>query len=132
MKTYFFLMLVLLFVLPPLITEAQRFSVSGKVTDELTHIPVAQVNVVDVRSSIGTITNDDGSYFLLLNKGTVEIQYGGISHHPVKVTFELRQDTLIDTSLLLSAEDRARRLKRDGLKNAPLSDVPLSSSSERP
>lgn len=132
MKTYFFLLFVIIFICPPLKTEAQRFSVSGKVTDELTHMPVAQVNVVDVRSSIGTITNEDGSFFLMLNKGPVEMQFGGISHQPVKVSFELRQDTIIETRLTLSVEERARRLKREGLKTAPVSVVSPPPSLERP
>lgn len=131
MKTYFYLLLVLILVYPPLMTNAQRFSVSGKVTDELTHMPVAQVNVVDVRSSIGTITNEDGSFFLMLNKGPVEMQFGGISHQPVKVSFELRQDTIIETRLTLSVEERARRLKKEGLKTAPVSVVSPPPSIEK-
>lgn len=131
MKTSFYLMLVLLLILPPLTSGAQRFSVSGKVTDEFTHMPVSQVNVVDVRSSIGTITNEDGSYFLMLNKGPVEMQYGGISHQPVKLSFELKQDTIIDIRLLLSAEERSRRLKREGMKTAPVTEVTPPSSSDK-
>ncbi len=131
MKTYFYLLLVLILVYSPLMTNAQRFSVSGKVTDELTHMPVAQVNVVDVRSSIGTITNEDGSFFLMLNKGPVEMQFGGISHQPVKVSFELRQDTIIETRLTLSVEERARRLKKEGLKTAPVSVVSPPPSIEK-
>lgn len=131
MKTYYFLMFVLIFTYTPLRTDAQRFSVSGKVTDELTQMPVAQVNVVEVGSSIGTITNEDGSFFLMLNKGPVEIQFGGISHQPVKVSFELRQDTIIETRLGLSADERARRLKKEGLKSAPVSVASISSYREK-
>ena len=55
------------------ITEAQQFSVSGKVTDKATNDPLYFANIRVLNSSLGTSSNRNGDYELKLKKGDIPI-----------------------------------------------------------
>ena len=74
-------------------------SVSGVVTNNDTGNPEAKVTVYESTSGIGTITNKQGYYRLLLRTGKREIEFSGTGFTSVKKEFELVADTVLTVEL---------------------------------
>jgi hypothetical protein len=100
MKTFVnFYFLWALIILPQTL-QAQLFSVSGYVIDKLSEQAVENANVYESHSGIGTITNSEGYFRLLLNRGpqNLKISNGGFEHF--FSTFNLKADTIITVALV--------------------------------
>lgn len=95
-------------------SDAQRFHITGRVTDNTTLLPVIQLSVQDKISGTGTITTEQGNYSLLLNSGQVEVLFSGQNYETVVHAFELKSDTVIDVRLNQTFMDnRNRRLRKE-------------------
>ena len=113
MKTVFFLTFIAV-TLYPMMSSAQRFHITGRVTDSITLLPVIHLSVQDRISGTGTITTDQGNYSLLLNSGAVEVVFSGQGFESSVHTFELKSDTIIDVRLNPSLnENRIRRPRKE-------------------
>jgi hypothetical protein len=113
MKTSVILLLVYLTSTFPLILSAQRHNVSGRIFDSSTLMPVNQLSVYEKTSGIFTMTNDEGGYSLMLNRGDVELVYTGINYEAVKIGFALKSDTLINLTLNVQVPERNRRSRKE-------------------
>jgi hypothetical protein len=114
MTTLNALVLFIFFAFVPYLSEAQRFNISGRVTDVHTAQPVGQISVFDRISGTGTITSEQGNYSLLLNQGNVELLVSSSNYEPFLISFELKRDTLVDFRLTQLMQDpRNKRTRRD-------------------
>ena len=71
--------LILLTLLLPLAAGAQRYTISGTVTDAKSGETLIGATIIDAKSGKGAVTNPYGRYSLTLQKGDVDIkvQYVG-------------------------------------------------------
>lgn len=116
MKTviYPFFLLLLLFTISGHIL-AQRVNVTGKVSDATTNQPIHRISVVEKNSGIGTMTSEDGSYSLFLQRGEVELEFSGMNYDTQKVIFILRNDTIVDTKTTMAFQERRRKVVKNNV-----------------
>jgi len=129
MKTVFLLVLFSFIVFSCHNSHAQRFLVSGKVSETITEHPVQQLSVEEVNSKTGTITGHDGQYTLFLKGGDVKILFRGPGYKDAQFSFELQSDTIIDVNLLPDLQERNRRIKREILSAR---DLPAEMKTNQP
>ena len=77
MKRIFLFLVLFTFIV---ITEAQQFSVSGKVSDGLTNDPLLFANIRVLNSSLGTSSNRNGDYELKLKRGAYKLTVSYIGY----------------------------------------------------
>jgi hypothetical protein len=113
MKTAVIVLLVFLTSAFPLLLSAQRHIVSGRIFDSSSQMPVNQISVFEKTSGIGTMTNEEGGYSLMLSRGEIELVYTGINYEAVKIGFALKSDTLINLTLNAQMPERNRRSRKE-------------------
>ncbi len=79
--------------------QAQLVSVTGYVRDFVSGKAVESVAVYESVSGIGTITNSDGYYRLLLSKGNRELKISSPGYESFKLPFKMNADTVISVNL---------------------------------
>ncbi len=92
----FFSIIVLFFSFA---ARGQLVSVTGYVRDFVSDKAVESVAVYESVSGIGTITNSDGYYKLLLSKGNRELKISSPGYESLKLPFKMNADTVISVSL---------------------------------
>ncbi|WP_372949906.1 carboxypeptidase-like regulatory domain-containing protein [Mariniphaga sp.] len=92
----FFLGIVFIF---PQAAEAQLLSLSGYVKNFITGEPVENAAIYEADSGIGTITNKDGYYKLLLQKGEQRLKISSTGSESYNATFVMVSDTIISVEL---------------------------------
>ncbi len=103
------LIFYLLFLSP--FSQAQKYSVDGFVINTQTGEKVADVNILDKNTGIGTISDGDGNFKLLLNSGEINLLFTEGEFKSVSREFTLRADTIIDVQLeLIKLPKKAREL----------------------
>ncbi|HDR51342.1 MAG TPA: carboxypeptidase-like regulatory domain-containing protein [Mariniphaga anaerophila] len=99
MKTFIhFFLFCAVFILPQP-GQAQLLSVSGYVKDYLTGQAVENATIYETVSGIGTITNADGYYRLLLNRGQQDLKISSARFEKFTCSFQLSSDTIISVNL---------------------------------
>ena len=94
------------------ITEAQQYSVSGKVSDKTTNDPLYFANIRVLNSSLGTTSNRNGDYELKLKNGAyrLTVSYIGYISDTVSlvldknlrdINFELTQTKVILSEIII-------------------------------
>lgn len=94
-----FILLLTVFVLPQTI-QAQLLSVSGYVKNHFTGQAIENAAIYESISGIGTITNKEGYYRLLLNGGKQNLKISGFGFESVATGFMLTSDTIISVDLM--------------------------------
>jgi len=92
----FFLGVVILF---PQVAEAQLLSLSGYVKNFITGEPIENAAIYETASGIGTITNRDGYYKLLLQKGEQKLKITSAGSESYNATFVMASDTIVSVEL---------------------------------
>lgn len=101
-----FVPLFAVFVLPAVVAAQERGTIAGRVVDETTSEPLADVEVAVLRTALSTVTNTDGRYVLSnVPTGDAEVRvstlgYGATSQ---SVTVSSGDTTAVDFSLSPSA-----------------------------
>jgi len=85
-------------MLLPVFGNDQLVLVTGNIIDEKTQNALQNVSILESNSGIGTITNINGYFSLMLNKGNAEIV---VSHEGFK-DFSKKLVLKADTSLTIS------------------------------
>ena len=85
-------------------SAAQKYTVSGFMTDAETGETLISAAVLDQESRNGTVTNNYGYYTLTLSAGEVALQYSYIGYETVEMRFRLTRDTVIHVAFHPSAE----------------------------
>lgn len=111
MKTILNYLILLGIIIIPEYGQAQLLSVSGYVKNFVSDKVIESATVYEIDSGIGTITNNEGYYKLLLKPGKqhLTISYPGFGNYSQE--FELRKDTIFTVSL-----------KPENFKNQELAD----------
>ena len=99
MKTIFLNPFLVLFGLFPLMGQAQYITVSGYVTHFFTSNAIENVNVFETRSGIGTITDKDGFFRLIIKQGEMNITFAQSGFKPIIQQFLGRNDTTLNIQL---------------------------------
>ncbi|MFC0875582.1 TonB-dependent receptor domain-containing protein [Saccharicrinis sp. FJH2] len=91
--------LILLFLLPlPLFS--QKVNIGGTISDKSSGEQLIQANVYIRALQQGTVTNYYGFYSISVEAGKdVEIEYSYIGYEPVKLSLNLKKDTIINIEL---------------------------------
>jgi hypothetical protein len=100
MKTHLLFFLFSLIFLSPNYAFAQLISVSGFVKNQSTGAIKRNVAVFESVSGVGTITNNEGYYRLLLSPGQQKIEISSADFYSYKSTFNLIADTIITVELI--------------------------------
>jgi hypothetical protein len=99
MKTMFRLFFLGVVIIFPLSTEAQLLSLSGYVKNFISGEPIENAAIYEVSSGIGTITNRDGYYKLLLQKGEQKLKITSAGNLSFISTFNMESDTIVSVEL---------------------------------
>lgn len=83
----------------PQAAEAQLLSLSGYVKNFISGEPIENATIYEASSGIGTITNSDGYYKLLLQKGEQKLKITTPGSLSFNSTFNMVSDTIISVEL---------------------------------
>ena len=83
--------LLLIFSLFSVHTLFSQHSLSGKVTDERNHQPLAFVNVVVNEGLQGVITDIDGKYEIVANEPIHKVKFSSIGYEPKEIELQAQQ-----------------------------------------
>lgn len=100
MKTQFIYFILLFVFLIPQTVQAQLISVSGYIKNQFTGVMIQNATVFESESGIGTISNAEGYYKLLLNRGKQNIKFSVAGCNPKTISIDLKADTIISIELL--------------------------------
>lgn len=100
MNAHLVLILTQLFLIFSYTVHAQMVSVSGYVKNQLTGEAIKDATVFESNSGIGTITNNDGFYRLLLIQEQQKLEISSPDYIPYASTFKLVTDTVIIVELI--------------------------------
>ncbi len=78
---------------------AQKFTVSGYMTDVASGESLISAALVERSSGLGTVTNNYGFYSLTLPAGEVSLEYSYTGYETVRQEFKLTRDTVIHIRL---------------------------------
>ncbi len=91
---------LLLFLLATCNLNAQsRHTISGTITDSTNGEHLVGVTIYDELSRLATVCNYYGYYSLSLPKGKVSVTYSYVGYNPVKHSFDLLADTVINLNM---------------------------------
>src|ERR1035437_8769819 len=97
MKKFNFLLCILLSL--SVTTQAQKYTVSGIISDIKTGETLISSSVYESNSRKGAVTNSYGFYSLTVQKGEVAIIYTYVGFAPQQLKFKLSKDTVINIQL---------------------------------
>lgn len=100
MKTHLIFFLFCLYLLLPSRGLAQLITVSGFVKSQSTGEVKGNASVFESVSGVGTITNSDGYYRLLLNPGQQKLEISSAGFNSYASNFKLVADTVISVELV--------------------------------
>ncbi len=99
MKTIFALNLYMICLLFPMFGNAQLIQFTGNIINESTGNTIENASIFESFSGIGTITNINGFFSLMLQKGTAEIVISKDGFKNFSQKMVLKADTTINVSL---------------------------------
>ncbi|HKI89450.1 MAG TPA: carboxypeptidase-like regulatory domain-containing protein [Draconibacterium sp.] len=125
--TISFSLFILICVLPDL-THAQLVTISGYVTHAFTGSAIENASVFEKHSEIGTISNKEGFFRLMLHPGHQNLSFSEDGYKTLSENIVLKCDTTIIVQLKpeLSAKNRHRNdteLEAGARKNRNLRDT---------
>lgn len=92
---------VLALVMPRLASAQTRITLLGQVVDSLTHEPVDFVNVAELGTTNGTITNGDGKFQMVVKPGS-QVQFSYLGYNTQVITVGRKKMTV---TIQLSPQD---------------------------
>jgi hypothetical protein len=129
MKTNLFYSLLILFGFLPSFGNAQYVTVSGYVTHFLTGRAVENATIFEKNSRIGTITNEDGYYKLILAPGQMNFSFSENGFETYSDQFPVFSDTTIIVHL--KPEKLVKDQDKTGVGQSAEIDDPIKKSSQR-
>lgn len=109
-------------ILFPRFAQAQLLSLSGYVKNFITGKPVENATIYEANTGIGTISNADGYYKLLLQKGKQELKVTSPGCQTYNYSFIMASDTIISVDLKSSNLSEKTVAKGNMLKNDSVSE----------
>lgn len=99
-KVYLWLMLCL----PLYITAQEKFTLSGKITDQRSNETLIGVNIIFPELQTGTVTNEYGFYSITLTKGTYNFQISYLGFNSISETITMDENKALNFKLTESTE----------------------------
>ena len=93
-----FILILLLFTLSTIV-NSQSFIITGYVKEDISDEILISANIYEANTNKGTISNSSGHYSISLEGGLKSIQASYVGYKPVKISFFLKRDTLINFEL---------------------------------
>lgn len=115
MKTILFTYFMLFLFIIPNFSWAQAVSVSGYVNNGSNGNALESVNIFEKNSGIGTITNQNGFYKLVLKKGILNLTVTNDGFKAYSHMLELNSDTTLIVNLQANIAEKSKQEKNDGL-----------------
>jgi len=112
MKTNLTAHLLFCIMLLPILGEAQLVTISGKVTNSKSGDTLENVNVFELTTNIGTITNGDGFFKLALTKGVRKIKISDDGFKEFYQQIVLKNDTTLTVELVPEIQQKKRHKKQ--------------------
>jgi hypothetical protein len=100
MKAQVILFFLFISFLSPIAGNAQMVSVSGFVKNQATGEVKKNVTIFESNSGIGTITNNEGYYRLLLNPKELKLEFSSPGFSSMTSEFKMKSDTTITVELV--------------------------------
>ena len=91
--------LFLFFIFLTLSAYAQRYTISGYITDQSSGETLLNASVFDDVTRKGAVSNNYGYYSITLNAGDVSLNYSYVGYSPQFREFKLSKDTVIHVKL---------------------------------
>ena len=110
--------LFILLLIPELVTS-QVIGISGYISNSITEKPIADASVFEAVSGIGTITDNEGFFKLLLRPGSLSLNCSNEGFEVYEKKFLLRKDTTILISLNPVAQNK-KTSKRESISQADI------------
>lgn len=83
----------------PITAFSQLVSVTGNITNQITGEAIENVSVFESKTGIGTITNKDGYFKLLLKPGDVSLIFANDGFGLIDKKIELKNEMVLNISL---------------------------------
>jgi hypothetical protein len=93
---------ILIFLIVTQIVSAQKYTISGYITDSNSGERLIGANIYDLYTLSGTVSNNYGFYSLRLSGGPVDLATSYMGYNPLELSFVLSADTTINFSLEIS------------------------------
>lgn len=106
---------MLFLLLLPLLSFSQSKTITGTLKDITTLLPIESVSIGVENSNLGTISNEDGKFRLLLTNTTLVLQFNHLNYKPYSYT--LKND---DTEVEIFLEPKAYVLDEIVIRNEPI------------
>ncbi len=120
MKTFLSFNAILFLTLIPIISSGQLSILNGTITNQKTGNIIQSVNILELNSGIGTISNAEGAFSLMLKPGKAEL----VITHPEFKEFSrklmLKNDTTVAVNLVPIANLKSKNKNSDGRNTAQL------------
>lgn len=100
MKFTFFL----IFIFSILFINAQQIKVKGIVIDKETKLPICNVSIYDKKNNIGTITKNDGTFYLEINSNYILLNLEEKKYKNQELNLFLKRDTTL--SFLMTSHNK--------------------------
>ena len=110
--------LFILLLIPELVTS-QVIGISGYISNSITEKPIADASVFEAVSGIGTITDNEGFFKLLLRPGLLLLNCLNEGFEVYEKKFLLRKNTTILISLNPVAQNK-KTSKRESISQADI------------
>ena len=131
MKTFIITNTFFLLYLLPVTSWAQFFTISGYINDSSNGKALENVSIFDSNSGIGTITNHDGFYKLMLNDKQVKLKITNTGFKPVVKEMEIVSDTTFVINLEPKFCDK-KNLKRSQELQAVIAPDKKQANKQKP
>ncbi|HPF50710.1 MAG TPA: carboxypeptidase-like regulatory domain-containing protein [Draconibacterium sp.] len=115
MKTLLITHTFLIFLLLPGMSWAQFIAISGYINDSSTGKALENVSIFDSNSKIGTITNQNGFYRLVLHERNADLTFTFDGFKDCKRHIELSSDTTLQVSMQPAILQQKQQKKSDNL-----------------
>lgn len=119
MKTILAFNILLLYVIFPTLGSAQLIMFTGNISNEKTGKPLENVNIFESYSGIGTITNLNGFFSLMLKPGDTEIVFSHEGFQKFTKNFILKSDTTMTVLLapVLNLKPKSKETESQKMAN---------------
>lgn len=109
MKTIITLCIFLFFIQSPVLVKAQLIKVTGSVSNEKDGSLLENVTIYETNSSIGTISDQQGNFQLMLKTGKARLNFDFNGYEECRHSLVLKSDTTLSVQLSpLEFKDRQK------------------------
>lgn len=116
MKTILLTHIIILLLLAPNISRSQVITITGYVNNQLNGKALENVSIYEENSGIGTITNQNGFYKLILPEGDMELKISDNGFKDYSEHFEIKSDTTLMVKLQPEVSSKHRDKKNHQLE----------------